>query len=114
MRLVAHSNQLFADVEFYAPPAVSEFFFYADTGGGQEAEVLVKARAGNFEVYKHTGSGTYNNKVHTGTPRIEGRTYSMVIPWDTAFGGATTVKAWTYDMGVRDRMPDSGNLQVRR
>ncbi|NLI12309.1 hypothetical protein [Pelotomaculum propionicicum] len=48
----------------------------------------------------------YNKKIHTGTPGISGNNYSLSIPWDTVFAGATNLQIWLYDMTSKDCLPD--------
>jgi hypothetical protein len=108
LRHVNNSLFLYATVSFYAAPSFDEFYFYVSTDGDAPAEVLIKCHPGNFEVYKETtqGTGLYNKKIHTGTPSISGNNYSISVPWDTVFAGATNLQIWLYDMTSKDRLPD--------
>ncbi len=112
--LLSDRAHLHASITFYAVPTFDEFFFYADTGGTAGADVLVRCHPTNFEVYKQTSPGLYNNKVFTGTPTKSGNTYSLAIPWDVSFGAVPSVKIWLYDMTGKDRLPDAGNVTVIR
>lgn len=106
LKTISGFPNLYADVSFYAAPSFDEFFFYVNTDWTNKAEVLIKCHPANFEIYKETGPGVYTNKVYTGTPKISGNTYSLVIPWSTAFGTASSVQTWLYDMTGGDRLPD--------
>jgi hypothetical protein len=114
LRLVSDGTRLHATISFYAVPVVNEFFFYADTGGSNAAEVLIKCRSNTFEVYKQTQPGLFNNKVYTGTPSKSGNDYRIVVPWSTAFGTANLVKLWLYDMTSKDKLPDSGSISLMK
>ncbi|MFA7060753.1 MAG: hypothetical protein WC156_08040 [Pedobacter sp.] len=114
LRLVSDGARLYATITFHAAPVFDEFFLYANTGGTAAAEVLVKCHPNNFEVYKQTAPGLYNNKVYTGTPGKSGNDYSVNIPWSTAFGTADTVKVWLYDMTGKDRLPDSSSVTLKK
>ncbi|WP_334110132.1 copper amine oxidase N-terminal domain-containing protein [Thermodesulfitimonas autotrophica] len=107
-------SQLEAGIEFYGAPNLAEFFFYVDTTGDAAADVLVRCHPANFEVYRQTSPGWFNTKVYTGTPVVSGKTYSLAVPWETAFGSANPVKVWLYDMTGKDRLPDSGSVALYR
>lgn len=108
LKMVASSSNLFADITFYTAPSFDEFFFYANTDWESSAEVLIKCRPNNFEIYKKTGPGLYTNKVFTGTPSTSGNTYSLTIPLSTAFDGKGpgSIQIWLNDMTGKDRLPD--------
>lgn len=106
LKTISGFSNLYADVSFYAAPSFDGFFFYVNTDWTNKAEVLIKCHPANFEIYKETGPGLYTNKVYTGTPKISGSTYSLVIPWSTAFGTVSSVQTWLYDMTGGDRLPD--------
>ncbi|MBM9613807.1 hypothetical protein JWJ90_05840 [Desulfobulbus rhabdoformis] len=112
LRLVSGMGRLYAKVSFYAPPTFNEFFFYLDTSGDAAAEVLVKCHPTNVEVYKQTQPGLFNNKVYTGAASKKGNDYSFDIPWNTSLGAAGSAKIWLYDMGVKDRLPNSGSVTL--
>jgi len=112
LKLVSGMGRLYATISFYSAPVFDEFFFYADTNGNTGAEVLVRCHANNVEVYRQTQPGLYNNKVYTGTAAKSGNNYSFSIPWDTAFGSATTANVWLFDMTGKDRLPNSDNVTL--
>jgi len=112
LRLVA-GGSLHADISFYATPNFSSFFFYVDTGGSKAAEVMVRCMPTKYEVNKQTRPGLFNNKVYTGTPYKSGKTYSIRIPWNKAFGTKKNLKVWLYNMSVKDRIPNTGSVVVR-
>ncbi len=113
LKLVYGYTNLFARITFYAVPNFDEFFFYADTGLTDATEILIKCHMNNFEVYKQTAPGLYNNKIYTGTPGKSGNDYSLTIPWNTVFGSFNSVKIWLYDMTGKDRLPDSNSVIVK-
>jgi len=114
LRLVSDGSRLYATISFYSAPVFDEFFFYADTGGTNAAEVLIKCHPNNFEVYKQTLPGLYANKVYTGVPSKSGNNYSIVVPWNTSFGAAGSVNVWLYDMTGKDRLPDMGSVALKK
>jgi hypothetical protein len=114
LRLASNGAQIYATISFYSAPSLTEFFFYVDTGGSAAAEALVKCHGNNFEVYKQTQPGLYNDKVYTGTPTKSGNDYSIVVPWNTSLGTANPVKIWLYDMTGKDRLPDSGSVTLKK
>lgn len=106
LKMISSNMYFFGDISFYAPPVFDEFFLYVSTDWTNEAEVLVRCHPGNFEVYKKTGPGLYTDKVFTGTPKTSGNVYSLAIPRATAFGGASSINVWLYDMTGKDRLPN--------
>ena len=113
LKLIAGSY-LSARISFYARPGFSSFYFYVDTGGTAAAEVLVRCYPDKYEVNKQTQPGLYNNKVFTGTPSKSGGSYRITVPWNTAFGSAKTIRVWLYNMSVKDRIPNSGYVLVKK
>jgi hypothetical protein len=114
LKLVSDGAKLHATITFYAAPAFDEFFFYASNATTGGATVLIRVHPTNFEIYKPTSPGLYNNKVYTGGPIKSGNNYTMVIPWDVAFGTANPIYVWLYDMAGKDLLPDAGRVLVRR
>ncbi len=114
LSLLKSGVNLEAAIEFYANPNITYFFFYADVNNDQKADVLVRCYKNRFEVYKATRPGLHNNKVFTGTPTLSGKKYQIKFPWTTAFGNANKVNFWLYDMGVKDRLPNSGSVILKK
>lgn len=112
--LQSTGTNLNADIDFYAVPTLSEFFFYADTDGVAGADVCIYCHQSDFKVYKATSAGYFNNLVYTGVPTITGTKYSLSIPWSTSFGSANTLGIWLYDMSAKDRIKDSGNIAISK
>ncbi len=108
LKIVASGMYLFSDITFYGSPNFDEFYFYVDTNRDNSADVLIKCHPNNFEIYQKTGTGTYNNKVFTGTSTIKGNIYSMAIPLDIASGGndVSITPLLLYDPVSGERLPD--------
>lgn len=112
LRLVSGNGYLHADIEFWAAPTFSEFFFYVDIGGTSAADVLIKCHQSDFAVYQQSTPGLFNNKVFTGRATKSGTRYTIAVPWNKSFGTANPVKVWLYDMAVKDRLPNSSSVRV--
>jgi hypothetical protein len=112
LKLVSDGSKLHATITFQTTPGFDEFFFYAGNAPIGGAIVLIKVHATNFEIYKPTAPGLYNNKVYTGGPIKSGNNYTMVIPWDTAFGTANPIYVWLFDATGKDLLPDAGRVHV--
>ena len=112
LKMVSDSGKLHATITFYATPSFDEFFFYASSAPTGGANVLIRCHMTNFEVYKQTSPGLYNNKVYTGGTIKSGNNYTIVIPWDVAFGAANPLYVWLYDMTGKDSLPDTGRVVI--
>jgi hypothetical protein len=114
LKLISDGNKLHATISFYAAPTFNEFFFYAGPAATGGASVLIKCHPTNFEIYKPTSPGAYTNKVYTGSPIKSGNNYTIVIPWDVAFGAANPIYVWLFDMTSTDLLPNAGRVAVRK
>jgi hypothetical protein len=113
LKLTPTAANLHATITFYAAPSFDEFFFYVSTDADDAAEVLVRCHMNDFSVSKESAPGLYGNQVYTGAPGKSGNNYSIVIPWNTAFGAVTQLKVWLFKMGG-DRLPNSGQVVVKK
>jgi hypothetical protein len=107
---ISNGTNLTILITFYGIPVFDEFLLYIDANNNGTAEVQVKCHKNNFEIYKQTQTDEYTNKVFTGVPGLNGKTYQISIPQKITFGKANTVGIWTYESTGKDRLPDSGTI----
>jgi hypothetical protein len=108
----SNGTSLSVIITFYGTPAFDEFLIYVDPNGSAAAEVLIKCHKKDFEIYKQTDTGEYTDKVHTGKPVFNGKTYQISIPLQIAFGKVSSVGIWAYEKTGKDRVPDNGSISV--
>ncbi len=114
LKLLPYQGKLWVEIEFYTTPSFDEFFLYANIDSDEGAELQVKCRPDSVAAYTETSPGAHTNLVYSGKASVTGRKYAFVIPWNTTLGSGSWGRIWLYDMGGKDRLPDSGNILIRQ
>jgi hypothetical protein len=98
----------------------NEFQIYANAIGGNGAKVLVKCHLNDFEVYKESAPGVYDNFLLRGVPYralFFQYQYLVGIPWNDTFGnaiGAYLRVVSAVDSPKHDYLPASGTISLHK